>query len=151
MRKTLVWLVFGLFVLFVARLIYLADMGRGHRFFFWAAHIPAGDKVAHAFLFGTLALLANVAMDAARFQWGKITVLKGSLLVLIPTVIEEFSQLHFRSRSFDLFDLLADVIGISIGGWLAVMLDRHFSLFKATTSLVRSDDPTATRRSQSSE
>jgi len=137
MRRILNWLPFCLFLAFVTTLICLADLGKGQRFYGWVAHIPAGDKLAHVFLFGTLALLANAAMDIATFQWGRISVLKGSLLVFIPTVLEEFSQLHFRSRSFDVLDLLADVIGVTLGGLIAVLLVRYFNLWTTRISPVR--------------
>jgi VanZ family protein len=48
-----------------------------------------------------------------------ITVLKGSAIVATVVTVEEFSQLFFRSRSFDLADLTADLLGIWVCGWLA--------------------------------
>ena len=117
----------GVLVLFVGTLIGLADAGRGRELFAWVAHVPAGDKFGHFMLFGGLAFLANTALAGARLQWGAITLLKGSLFVLVPTVIEEFSQLFFRSRTFDLLDLLADGVGIFLGGWLALALMRQFN------------------------
>lgn len=124
MRQRIAWLALGGFGLFVLTLICLADAGRGQRLFLLAAQVPAGDKLGHMLLFGTLALLANLAANGARFPWGRMTVLKGSLFVLIPTVVEEISQLFISSRSFDLLDLVADGVGIVIGGWIALLLLR---------------------------
>jgi len=125
MIKALVWIALGLFVAFVVTLICLADAGRARHLFYLAAQLPAGDKLGHIFLFGMLALLANTALGVPRLQWGSVTILKGSLFVLIPTVLEEFSQLLFRSRTFDVLDLVADGVGIFFGGWLAVLVARR--------------------------
>lgn len=120
MRQGLAWVALGVFGLFVLTLVLLADAGRGQLFFLLASRLPAGDKVCHGVLFGTLALLANVAARGARMPWGNGAVLKGSLFVMIPTVLEEFSQLCFPSRSFELLDLAADAVGILLGGWIAL-------------------------------
>ncbi len=120
MRQSLAWLALAVFGLFVLTLVGLADAGRGQRLFLLAGHVPAGDKLCHIVLVGTLAMLANLATKGARLPWGEVTVLKGSLFVMVPVVLEEFSQLGFASRSFDLWDLAADGVGICLGGWMAL-------------------------------
>jgi len=115
----------GVTVLFVVTLIGLADAGRARELFAWVAYLPAGDKCGHFALFGLLAFFANTALNGSRFQVGGFTILKGSLLVLIPTVLEEFSQIFVRGRTFDLWDLAADAAGIFVGGLLAVALVRQ--------------------------
>jgi VanZ family protein len=113
-------------------LIGLADAGRGRGLFLWVTQlIPAGDKCGHFVLFGSLAFLANAAMNGARFQLGSFTILKGSLFVLIPTVLEEFSQIFVSTRSFDLFDLAADFLGIFLGGLVAVLLLRYLNAWNS--------------------
>lgn len=42
-----------------------------------------------------------------------------STVVMSLATVEEFSQLFLRSRSFDLGDLTADLLGIWVCGWLA--------------------------------
>ena len=139
MIKVLTWIALGMFVAFLVTLICLADAGRGGRLFLLVSHVPAGDKLGHVFLFGILALLTNAALGGSRMQWGSVSILKGSLFVLIPTVLEEFSQLCFRSRTFDWLDLLADGIGIFLGGWIAVLLLRRLSPWADRTQTVRAD------------
>ena len=141
MIKKVTWVALFAFVLFVLTLECLVDAGRGHRLFTLAAHIPAGDKVGHMFLFGMLALLANTALNGSRFQWGSVTILKGNLFVLVPTILDEFSQLFFRSRTFDLLDLLAGCVGIFIGGCLALLLVRYLHLWTSKMSPVQSKAP----------
>lgn len=124
MRRWLAWFALFGFVAFLVTLIGLADSGHGTRLFVLAASLPAGDKLGHVLLFGMLALLANVAAKGARIPWGGVTVLKGSLFVLVAVVLEEFSQLAFPSRSFEILDLAADGLGIFLGGWMAMLLLR---------------------------
>lgn len=104
---------------FLVLLIVLADLGRGGWLFRLAGLIPGGDKTGHFVLFGILSFLVNLVMRFATFQLGRMTVMKGNLLLLAIVSLEELSQLLFKSRSFDLFDLVADVAGIWAFGWLA--------------------------------
>lgn len=133
-------MLFGLFTLFVVILIGVADVGRGRQFFFWVGQIPAGDKVGHLMTFGMMAFLANMALNGARLQLGRFTVLKGSVFVLVPAALEEFSQIFFRARTFDLIDLLADGIGIFLGGLLAVLVMRSLNLSSPRVSTGQSGD-----------
>ena len=61
----------------------------------------------------------NLILRAAEIRLLRITLLKGSAIVMIIVTVEEISQLFFRSRSFDLGDLAADLLGIWTCGWLA--------------------------------
>lgn len=119
----------GVLVLFVGTLIGLADAGRCQALYLQVARIPEGDKLAHFVLFGTMAFLVNVGLEGRPLQLGAFTVLRGSVFVLIPTVLEEFSQLFFRTRTFDLLDILADGAGVFVGGWAALLLLRYLNLW----------------------
>lgn len=130
----------GVFALFVVTLVCLADAGRCRELFALTAHVPAGDKFGHFMLFGMLAFLANTASNGARMQLGSVTVLKGSLFVLIPTVLEECSQLFFLSRTFDLWDMAADGAGIFLGGWLALRALRILKQLSARLPVGQLDD-----------
>lgn len=107
------------FVGFLFALIWLADAGRGQWLFNLVRLIPGGDKAGHFVLFGLLSLLLNVVLRAAVVRWGKLPVLKGSLIVGLFAVAEEVSQLFFAARTFDLLDLTAGLVGIWIFGRLA--------------------------------
>jgi VanZ family protein len=107
------------FVAFLVALVALADSGHGQQLFLLAKKIPAGDKVGHFVLFGTLSFLVNLILRAEEIRFRRMTILKGSAIVASLVTIEEFSQLFFRSRSFDLGDLTADILGICLCGWLA--------------------------------
>jgi len=84
--------------------------------------IPYGDKIGHFVLIGVLALVVNLGWQCATFQWGRIKILKGSLVVFICVVLEEFSQLFIATRTFDIGDLMADVLGIVVLGSLAIWI-----------------------------
>jgi VanZ family protein len=107
------------FIVFLVALVALADSGRGQPFFALVRQVPAGDKLGHFVLFGILSFLVNLISRGAGFKLGRIVLLKGSAIVIGVVTAEEFSQLFFRSRSFDLFDLAADLLGIFMCGWLA--------------------------------
>jgi len=119
MRVSRAKIVLVAFVAFLAALVALADSGHGQSLFLLARKIPAGDKVGHFVLFGILTFRVNLIQRAAEIRLRKFTLLKGSVIVTSIVTFEEFSQLFFRSRSFDLCDLTADLLGICFCGWLA--------------------------------
>lgn len=89
-------------------IIYKADTANYNFAFHVVGMIPYGDKIAHAILYGILVYLLLYALEGIfhRFLW------IAPALVLFFSTAEEVSQLYFPSRTFDWFDLLADVIGI---------------------------------------
>lgn len=89
-------------------IIYKADTANYNFAFHVVGMIPYGDKIAHAILYGIMAYLLNYGLNGKR--WFRIEI--GMLLVMSFAFAEEVSQLYFPSRTFDWFDLLADVIGI---------------------------------------
>ena len=88
----------------------------------------AGDKLMHFLLIGSLAFLVNLSMRASTLSLGPIGVLRGSLILLVLATLEEFSQLMFSSRTFDLMDLACNIGGIialgslawPVGGWIGI-------------------------------
>ena len=91
----------------------------------FSAGIPYGDKIAHFFVMGILALLVNLLLSSRRQLVGKREFLLGSLIVAGIVTAEEFSQIFIPARTFSLFDLAADYAGITIFGRLAVKLSPH--------------------------
>ncbi len=105
-RKLL--LPFGFF-LFIAYIIFLADTADHNFAFRLIGHIPYGDKIMHALLYGVMALLLNYGLG---FKTIKFHIQLGSIIILTFATLEEMSQYYIPSRTFDLGDLLADVVGI---------------------------------------
>jgi VanZ family protein len=116
------------FVVFLAGLVCLADSGHGRRLFALVQAVPGGDKTGHFLLFGILSFLVNHVLQAAEVRWCWRVLLKGSVLVMAAATLEEFSQLFFRSRTFELLDLACDAVGILAFGWLA----RRYSARRVT-------------------
>ncbi|QFU05381.1 VanZ like family protein [Pseudoalteromonas sp. THAF3] len=101
------------FAAFLGWVIYLANSGQNSIFFQWVATIPYGDKLGHLVLFATFTLLATLALGARAIPlYGKVKVYWGALLVFAFALIEEISQAFIATRTFDLADLSANLLGI---------------------------------------
>ncbi|MEQ9168048.1 MAG: VanZ family protein [Fulvivirga sp.] len=102
------------FFAFIIGLIVQVDLNKKNLLIDIVHKIPFGDKLGHFILFGILALLVNMAM---RFRKARLLGRHfhiGSVLVLLFAVVEEFSQLAFSSRTFDLVDMLFDLFGVGL-------------------------------------
>ena len=107
---------------FICWIIFLADSGQGSVFFELVRKLPCGDKLGHAGLFGTLALLANVSLGFRYLKQPWIQI--GSLAVLAFAFGEELTQYFFPQRAMDLADAAADFFGVSIATLISIWLRR---------------------------
>ncbi|MEU4602867.1 VanZ family protein [Kribbella sp. NPDC023972] len=73
--------------------------------------LPLADKIAHLFLFGSVAFLGLKAAVPARWL---LLALVGN--ALISELVQHFA---LSQRSGDPFDSLADLLGVAVGAWLA--------------------------------
>jgi len=112
------------FILFLMWVILMADSGGARWLFEFVRHIPAGDKVGHFVLYGILSFLVNYVCSCAEFRFGNLRLKKGSVLIMIPVIVEEFTQLFFKTRSFDVLDLVAGALGIWFFGLVAARFLR---------------------------
>lgn len=103
-----------IFTLFIGWIIYMANTGQDTLFFVWARRVPNGDKLSHIILFGTLALLFNLCSRYRVVELRGVMIYRGSLLVLLFTTCEEFSQFLLPNRTFDLLDYSASVFGVAL-------------------------------------
>lgn len=108
-----------LFFLFICYIIFCADTGQSGHLTRHVRSLPFGDKVAHFLLYGMLAFLVNLAFNNTYWTFFGTAVLKGSALVLGFAVAEEFTQLFFSSRSFEVADIICDLLGIYVFAKLA--------------------------------
>ncbi len=97
------------FVVFIIIISILANQGSEAFVFRFIRTVPYGDKIGHFFLVGTLAYFINLSLG-----WRKVSthLLLGSLLVAVVMLLEEISQLWLTHRTFDLYDLTSDLLGI---------------------------------------
>lgn len=116
------WLPAVAFFIFLIWVIVAADSGQQNYFLQLAASLPYGDKIGHVLLFAALALLLNFATKARQLAVGPIRLYLGVVLTLGFALLEEGSQLLFPARSFELLDILADLLGVT----LATLLTKAF-------------------------
>lgn len=103
-------LVLAVYAAAIATIIGLADTGHLHTALLRA--VPFGDKIGHFVLFGLFGLLADVALR--RRDVGRRAVPLGPALVLAAALVEELSQIFVATRTFDLVDFAADVLGVTL-------------------------------------
>ena len=118
------WLT-GIYLLVLGLIVFLADRKEYQPLFQSIRELPYGDKLGHLMLMGLFSFLLNVAMSCRTWRVWKLELLKGSLIVAFLVTLEEFSQLFMRYRTFDLFDLVFDYLGIFSFGFLAYLLTRR--------------------------
>lgn len=78
--------------------------------------LPEVDKVAHLFLFGSVAFLGLMARVPARWLL--------AALVANAIVSELVQYWLLPNRDGDLFDVLADLAGVALGAWIALRVLR---------------------------
>jgi len=100
------------FIMFITWIIYLANTAQNSIFFELVASIPYGDKLGHFCLFGLLTLGVNFAFKLKSYKLISFNIYVGSTVVLFFVLLEELSQYFIPSRTLDITDLLADVVGI---------------------------------------
>lgn len=102
------------FFMLISYIIFLADTADHNFAFHLVGHIPYGDKLAHAVLYGIMALLLNYGLNFKSIRFFGLSLQIGAVLVLVFATLEEFTQYYIPSRTFDMGDLLADFIGVII-------------------------------------
>lgn len=102
------------FFLFILWMVWSADTNHRNFIMDIGHSVPLGDKIGHFLLFGILALLMNTALRFRQVDLRFRTFHLGSLLVFAFAAIEECTQLAFDNRTFDLVDMLFDLLGIGI-------------------------------------
>ncbi|CAA6804061.1 MAG: Unknown protein [uncultured Sulfurovum sp.] len=100
------------FFLFIGFIIYLADSADDNFAFTLIGHIPYGDKLMHGLLYGIMALLLNYGLNFKSKNILGFNVQIGALIVLVFAGVEELSQYWFPSRTCDMVDFVADIIGV---------------------------------------
>jgi polysaccharide biosynthesis protein VpsQ len=114
------WLTFLLFFLLIIGIITANDLGRLRSIISLVNSVPFGDKFGHIVLIGTLTYLLNYALADRLLKTGNYKMLLGYLIIAVAMTIEECSQIWIPNRTFDLGDLAANYLGISIAGWIRI-------------------------------
>ena len=107
-----------LFFLFIIWIIILADSADYNFAFSLVGDIPYGDKIAHASLYGVMALLLNFGLGFKTKKFLGFSLQVGAIIVLLFAGLEELSQYYFPSRTLDFYDFVADFIGIVLASMI---------------------------------
>ncbi len=102
------------YVLFFIAVLIGADSGYLHQWVPDALTDTWWDKAGHVFSTGLLAALTNEALRYRFFKFGERRLLVGTLIVVVLISIEECLQQFLPARSFEIFDLTADLSGILV-------------------------------------
>ena len=100
------------FFLLIGFIIFLADTANHNFAFRLVGHIPYGDKVMHALLYGVMALLLNYGLNFKSKKIFGFSMQVGALIVLTFAGLEEITQYWLPSRTCDVFDFVADTVGV---------------------------------------
>jgi VanZ family protein len=96
------------YVVFILAVIMIANIGGTFEMFSFVLQYEWGDKVGHFGLIGVLALLTDLALG--QKSWRHVPV--GPAIIVVLVTLEELSQLAMTTRTFDLVDLSADLLGV---------------------------------------
>ena len=113
------------YFVFICWIIVEANKGVPNFFIDNIRAIPYGDKFCHLMIYGTLSLLMNLILQRFTFRFCALPV--GSILVLTFALVEELSQGFFPSRTVDIGDVIADVIGAYLAAFISARLIVRFS------------------------
>ena len=100
------------YVALLMAIIFSADAGWLPRFVERLHDLPLGDKALHFLLFGGLALVANLALASRGRRSLARAIVIGSILVLIVSTAEEYSNKFLPRRDWSLGDLTANYLGV---------------------------------------
>jgi len=104
------------FFIILLYIIFRADTANYNFAFRVIGHIPYGDKIMHALLYGVMAMLLNFGLKYKKIYKFQL----GAILVLTFAILEEFSQYYIPSRTFDLYDICADVVGVVLFSFIKI-------------------------------
>jgi VanZ family protein len=106
------------FFLFIGFIIYLADTADYNFAFRTIGAIPNGDKIMHALLYGVMALLLNYGLNFKSHKILGFNMQLGAILVLSFAGLEELTQYWLPSRTCDVVDFVADIVGVTLFSFL---------------------------------
>ncbi len=106
------------FFLFILWIIILADSADSNYAFFMIGNIPYGDKIAHTLLYFVMALLLNFGLAFKTKQFLGFNLQVGAMIVLLFAGLEELSQHYFPSRTLDVYDFIADFVGVVLASFI---------------------------------
>ncbi len=86
---------------------------------------PFADKILHALLIGGVAFWLNLLLRGRAIELGRLALPIAIVLPFAVALVEEFFQAASPVRTFDLIDVLFDLIGLIVAWWLSHRLLRQ--------------------------
>lgn len=103
----------------------MANTGQETTLFLLARKVPGGDKISHIFFYGLLALLLNLSTKCKCIHIINISFYLGSILVFMFVTLEELSQYLIPTRTFDLIDYAASLLGVLMFTFLTAASEKY--------------------------
>ncbi|MEA2028797.1 MAG: VanZ family protein [Campylobacterota bacterium] len=110
----------AIFFAIIVLIIYKANTAPQSPFFVFLKFVPYSDKIAHALLFGVMAMLLNYSLKFKSIEFWKFNLQIGAIIVLTFAGLEELSQAFNPNRTLDWGDFIADVVGVSLFSFIKV-------------------------------
>jgi putative effector of murein hydrolase len=103
-------------------IITIANSEYGSKIFSFIRYIPGEDRTGHFVVFATICFVVNLWFEFKYIKVFDKPILVGSVVTLLVAMIEEFSQIFIETRTFDLYDLLADILAIA---FISIIIKRY--------------------------
>ncbi|WNC68881.1 VanZ family protein [Thalassotalea nanhaiensis] len=117
-------LIAALFFTFLCVVLFMANTGQQSIVMDIKNSLPYGDKIGHFCMYGSLTLFANYAFKFRYFTANKMNQY-GTVLVLLFSTTEEFSQIFIATRTFSFADMAANFTGITLFTLLSIYLGKQ--------------------------
>lgn len=106
------------FLIFIACIIVLANLGYGPVLWGFMNNIPHGDKYGHFFLYGLMVIAIERIL---RFKIIGVS----AIIVFLFALLEELSQMYINTRTFSLIDLFFSIAGIIVFEWIFLVYNTN--------------------------
>ncbi|MBN2824661.1 MAG: VanZ family protein [Campylobacterales bacterium] len=110
----------AIFFAIIVFIIYMANTAPRSEFFVFLKSVPYSDKIAHAILYGVMAMLLNYSLNFRTIRFWKFNLQLGAIIVLTFAGLEELTQAFNPNRTLDWGDLIADVVGVVLFSFIRV-------------------------------
>lgn len=120
--------------------IYQADTGQNKVVFNVIEKVEYGDKYVHFLFYGFLSFLLNLILKFRQFSLSAlnlraVTLYKGSVIVFVFSLFEEFSQAFIPYRNFDFIDMAANFSGILLFAFITKLIaTKQMKIIPPTTN-----------------
>ena len=106
-------LIYGAIIVFILLLAYTGNIPP------ILNKIPYYDTFGHLILYGLASYLGHLAFKHRRMRFMSLSLPLWPFIFGIFTIVEELLQAFSPNRTFSLVDMVASLLGVVVGYWLA--------------------------------